>query len=58
MGGEGDAARCLQMTPEQARAALVVCINLAKMYLSIHLVRIDERTGTSSSLPVRKCWWK
>ncbi|BAC91339.1 gsr3398 [Gloeobacter violaceus PCC 7421] len=35
----------MQMTPEQAVAALTACVNLTAMYLPIYLVRIDERTG-------------
>ena len=35
----------LYPTPEQESKCLVLCQNLTSMYLSIHLVRLDERTG-------------
>ncbi len=35
----------LSPTPEQESATVQVCFDLTKMFLSIHIVRIDERTG-------------
>jgi hypothetical protein len=35
----------IQPTPEQEAAALQVAFDLTRMFLSIHLVRLDDRSG-------------
>jgi hypothetical protein len=35
----------MEPTPEQTRECYRVCSELTKMFISVHIVRLDERTG-------------
>ncbi|MBW4587259.1 hypothetical protein G7B40_019430 [Aetokthonos hydrillicola Thurmond2011] len=35
----------MEPTPEQMKECYRICTELTKMFLSVHLVRLDKRTG-------------
>jgi hypothetical protein len=35
----------IQPTKEQAMTCLRLCVNVTRFYLSIHIIRLDERSG-------------